>query len=382
MPHTAQPGRNLPSLTSLRFFAAALVAYFHASVWVHQGGAPTGVALFGFVGVTFFFVLSGFVLTWTWKPHEPARRFYLRRFARIYPLHLATALAAMLLGITGVVAVNDSSGAIVTNLLLVQSWTRYVYGLNDSSWSLSVEAFFYAVFPLLVVRLARLDSPRGVAAITVVWLGFVGGVADHLSPTADGWLYSIPAYRIGEFVVGSALALSLRRGPSMRRLPVWTAGLLAAACYLALGPIDWASGHSLTAGQWKANLLMLPAFALLIVTAAQRDLAGETGWLHHPWLIKLGQWSFALYLIHDLALRAFMPLLTGPWAWPLAILVLVLAQALAAAAYEWYERPVERYIRSLGHQKESTIATTTPATSSNPTPTPVPAPATERVRAD
>ena len=63
MSQAPQAGRNLPSLTSLRSFVAGMVACFHASQWVNHDGDARGVGRFGFVGVAFFFMLSGFVLT-------------------------------------------------------------------------------------------------------------------------------------------------------------------------------------------------------------------------------------------------------------------------------------------------------------------------------
>ena len=80
---TSQQGIGLPRLTGLRWYAALLVFLYHAETFV-----PIRLLRpfnFGTVGVTFFFVLSGFVLTWSTRPDLPASTFYRRRFARIYP---------------------------------------------------------------------------------------------------------------------------------------------------------------------------------------------------------------------------------------------------------------------------------------------------------
>ena len=208
----------------------------------------------------------------------------------------------------------------------------------------------------MIARLARLDGQRSGAAITMARLAFVGVMADHFVPNGSGWLYFSLVYHLGEFVIGASLALMIRSGNITRRLPVWVAATVACAPYLALLPLDRASGYRIVGHDWIAELMVLPASALLIITAAQRDLAGGRGWLHHPALVRLGQWSFALYLIHRLALQASTPLSTGPWAWGpwrSSSSSSSVAQALAAAAYRWYERPVESYIRSPGHQRES-----------------------------
>src|SRR5437764_11248338 len=97
------------------------------------------VADFGYIGVDFFFVLSGFVLTWSARPDLGPLRFWQNRFARIWPLHLTTLGLAVLVGVA--VGVGDLT-ALVSNLFLVQAWwpQQHVYfGFNAVSWSLSCE---------------------------------------------------------------------------------------------------------------------------------------------------------------------------------------------------------------------------------------------------
>jgi len=124
----------------MRFFAAASVVAGHvlyqtapdSEVWRHY---PLGI------GVSFFFVLSGFVLTWAYDPTMSVRGFYLRRFARIYPLHAVTWLVAFL------VVDPELAGKARRALLLVQVWSGKqtdAFAMNSVSWSLGCEAFFYA----------------------------------------------------------------------------------------------------------------------------------------------------------------------------------------------------------------------------------------------
>jgi peptidoglycan/LPS O-acetylase OafA/YrhL len=98
----------------------------------------TPLAKLGYVGVTFFFVLSGFVLAWSGTPDLPARYFYGRRFARIYPTHGVTILAALLL--SAVVGLTTGVGPLVTSVWLTQAWvpiSPYTEQLNNVSWSLA-----------------------------------------------------------------------------------------------------------------------------------------------------------------------------------------------------------------------------------------------------
>ena len=183
--------QDLPSLTSMRFFAALMVALFHACVW---SSVPLGPFRYGFVGVTFFYILSGFVLTWTWRPHDSLRFFYLRRFARVYPLHLLTAMIALAFAALGVRGEGEVSPlTALLNLALLQAWVpdlAVVGALNGPSWSLSNEAFFYAVFPLLVGLLlsARLGPAIGVLG-ALGWLVVGGLVTVRFFPNLDWFLY-------------------------------------------------------------------------------------------------------------------------------------------------------------------------------------------------
>src|SRR4051794_5950285 len=149
---------RLDALTGLRFWFAFLVVCHHSlQHWFGPRVYP--VADFGYIGVDFFFVLSGFVLTWSWRPEVAAGRFWWNRVARIWPLHLATLLLA-------VVFVTDQlhrPGVLgtVANLLLVQAWVpsdKVYFGYNAVAWSLSCEVFFYLTFPWLVQAIAAMSS--------------------------------------------------------------------------------------------------------------------------------------------------------------------------------------------------------------------------------
>lgn len=86
---------RLDAITALRWWAALAVFLFHVRNIVPLPGAVAEFARFGYLGVAFFFVLSGFVLTWSWRPTVDKRTFYWRRFARVYPLNVVTLLLAI-----------------------------------------------------------------------------------------------------------------------------------------------------------------------------------------------------------------------------------------------------------------------------------------------
>ena len=77
----------MPSLTSLRYVAAAVVLIHHSDGYWQQCQMIKAIAAVGWIGVSFFFILSGFVLRWTFDPKMSWGRFVSRRVSRIYPLH-------------------------------------------------------------------------------------------------------------------------------------------------------------------------------------------------------------------------------------------------------------------------------------------------------
>lgn len=110
---------------------------------------------FGYAGVTFFFVLSGFVLTYSHRDEANAvfdrRTFWLKRVARIYPTHILTLIISIPLMISH--GLNPKGSILIAgNALLLQSWIPTSGGYfsgNPVAWSISDEAFFYALFPFL-----------------------------------------------------------------------------------------------------------------------------------------------------------------------------------------------------------------------------------------
>lgn len=347
---------RLDSLTGLRFFAAWLVVVHHFSnfatmpyIWRYTG--------FGATGVTFFFVLSGFVLTWSFVPSDTAGRFYWRRFARIWPLHAVTTLLALPVFYTWRDVPYDWT-AVGLSFVLLHAWvptaTTYFAG-NPASWSLSCEMFFYALHPL-VVRTALALRLVALGVVTAAVLGAVFVVArwspDWWSDRIVGWLlYISPLFRLGEFLLGIALAAALRRGFRVKLGVIpWTI-LVAAWFHLeyVFAPEHFSETFRVLVSQ--ATYVVLPVlYAGVIAAAAQLDFDGARSWLRTKPMVLLGQWSYALYLVHatiiyalidSIGVRGYSPVKNMLW---LGI-VTALAVAASAALYTIVEHPVEQRLR-------------------------------------
>ncbi|MER5638532.1 acyltransferase [Kitasatospora sp. NPDC002227] len=336
---------RLPSLTGLRCWAALLVVLYHLSRQVGPVPWLSPLVWYGRSGVTFFFVLSGFVLAWTYADAPvPAPVFYRRRLARIWPLHaLATGLSLAAYGALGAV-VPLTAG--LWSLLLVHPWVRELtMGGNPAGWSLGDEAWFYLLLPALLPRVRRPVRTALLCCLSGPLLWLAGSaVAD---PALRGWLLDyLPLTRTPQFLLGVALGLAVRRGLLPRwlsRLPLWLPVLAVLGWHALLIPWHAAASDQLWYGPYSAaQLLCAPLYAWLVAAAAQADLRGPT-FLARRWCVRLGDWSFAWYLTHEIVVRCWLGAFGRSWpAWP-ALLALTLA--LAAALYRWVERPCERWLR-------------------------------------
>lgn len=323
--------RRLDSLTGLRFLAALSVFIFHAD---HLLGLPALIAAAGSnLAVPFFFALSGFVLTWSRRVNEGAARFYWHRFARVWPLHALTSLLALAFGLTAA-----GSGAIWRDLSLVHGWLPHRAYLVGPSWSIAAEAFYYLLFPALLLWLHS-TRLRTAAKVLVAVPLITGLVASAVAPSiaADPfWGFRVPPAHLYEFAAGMALATAMLRG-WRPRMGLGSALALTVMLYALLRVWD-------PPGWWREDLVTTVAFLALIATAATCDIEARPSWLACRPMETLGRWSFALYLVHFPVLLGLER--AGASGLGAAIVGLLACLLLSGALHVGFERPVERWLRS------------------------------------
>lgn len=365
---------RLASITGLRWWAAFAVFVFHFRNLAPLPEPLESLAPFGNLGVTFFFVLSGFVLTWSWSPSTPLTTFYWRRFARIYPLHLVTLLAA----IPVFYSLNPDPatpwvkpielGVLVLCVLLLQGWWRdpaVLFSGNPVSWTLTSEAFFYSVHPWLS-RVLRRWAVRGslVAAGVSIAVMFAFGAAPVLSP--GSWLAALPLpiLRVPEFVLGMCLAWAMRHG-WRPRIPVFGSYVLLAGLAVVVFLLPRFERAAPVAGLVSPFALQFAAIGcgLLIVASVVRELAGNAGWSGTRAIVTLGEWSYAFYLIHSTliyaALGAFGFQGGGLRAAGWFVAMLVASVVAAGVLHLVVERPMERRMRAWDNARRSAPASST-----------------------
>lgn len=354
---TARAGIRLDSLTSLRWFAAFGVFLFHLRNIVTFPGWFEWLAVDGYLGVTFFFVLSGFVLTWSWRRTTPVKAFYWRRFARIYPLHLLTLLIAIPVFYRLVVPEGQwwikplDAGVLFLSVLVIQGWwlaPSILFSGNPAAWTLTVEAFFYALHPAIVRSMLRLRA-RGalIGCVLVVVVAFILRVTILVWPDSGFARIPEPVMHLPSFVLGMLLAWAYRQGWRLQ-LPIVvpTAALIGWLLFVALA----ARAQIGLPGFFTAEVVALLC-ALMIAAAATKDTEGKRGILTWRPLVALGEWSFAFYLIHATLMYALMEFI-GPrhgsyWQTMLwGVILLALAIFAAWALHHFVERPMEKRMRA------------------------------------
>ena len=355
------PIRYIRSHAALRGLAALMVVAYHL-----QFGAPNRLRIEvatsffdrGYLLVDLFFVLSGFVISLTSDADRTVpfnatetRDFYVARLARVYPLHVfclcyvtacMLAVAALRQWHHGTVGQFDPKAAqsFVEELLLVQAWIAGAPRWNIPSWSISAEAFAYAVFPLLValdVRLPRLA--RGLLLLFplgfYLWVWRGGGSLDFITGAA-------PFRCLAGFTLGMAL-FHLRW-----TVAGWSGRMLAACQFIS------AAGVILVLAIPTPDPLVIPFFALLVI-ATWQDRGPLPALLCNRFLLWSGEVSYSVYLNHV----CLIALVTPVWYWvairaglpsDLARLLLI-ATCFAAVlivsqwTYTHVERSSRRYLR-------------------------------------
>lgn len=317
-----------PELDGLRGVAILAVLLSHAGFPVPGGGI---------VGVTLFFVLSGFLIT-SLLLDERAERgrvslvdFYVRRALRLLP-----ALVVMVGVVTAIqiafAAQSDPLRDAAAALSYAGNWSIISsgdIGLLHHTWSLAVEEQFYVLWPLLFLLLIR--WPRAMLGLLCV------AAAGALALRVDMVLTGAPLHRVANgsdtradaLIAGCILALLVARGwrPPSRLASVAVFGL--AACVLAVGY----SPIGLTFGLAATTVL-----ATLAVAGAGRP----AGWLRWAPLRRTGRISYGIYLWH---VPLMFGMLVHATAIPLAVRIIggiAMSIALAELSYRWVELPFLR----------------------------------------
>jgi peptidoglycan/LPS O-acetylase OafA/YrhL len=346
--------------TGLRGFAAVLVMLYHFKPGAPDDGLFERLIDNGYLWVDLFFVLSGFVMAYTYERlivhgEWPANHisFLIKRVARIYPLYLLVTIesAGLHLWRASQPGFDSFPFSVLANLAMVQAWGVSPSFAGDL-WSISTEWAAYLIFPLLLA-ITLTAPPWRATVVGVIALAAIAAMASATGPDAFTFDYqgrkgpmdiyssatSAPLFRcLAEFSIG---LLCLRVARVWSRNGFFGAGPISTVAFVALAGFLMLPGYDL------AVVILLPV--LLTSLSAQRGIVAWMLALPLPYV--LGEWSYSIYLVHDkftrlvVVARSFLADYTGYGSEIAIVLTSLLVIAFASRTYAWIERPCRRLLR-------------------------------------
>ncbi len=355
--------RQLQLLTAMRFVAASIVVLFHFGRSVTGGD---GVLASGPQMVTFFFVLSGFVM---YLAHHDRpctiRSYYGARARRILPVYFLALLLSV--GVQSVQGRIDTA-SVLLGAALLQAWVPTVPQLtNPPGWSISVEFFFYFLFPLLCRAVQNSPPPllRVVILVFASWVATQSGVSFLLGvgyakdfPSAEhDYLHFFPLFHLCSFLLGISGAMVYMKLCSINyeeaafrffsSLAVFVSGVLV---FVVLDNLHFVSGFYgrplLTGGS-----LLAPVFLLLIFSCACFESSWQGIRLPQP-LLLLGEASFALYILQE-PVYAIYKYLSGGFFSDSRVgfmAFFALLVWLSLIVHRYFEQPIQRMLRQKNYK--------------------------------
>ncbi len=300
--------KRLDQLTFTRFIIMIMVLFYHGGGGVYYSlinifpisaimrAAPTGVS--------YLYVLSGFVMSLVYfRPKEKFNipGYWSTRFIRIYPLYIISLLLVCYYYIDFVARVKPQKT--LASIFILQAWfPPYAQSFNYAAWSMTVEVFFYIIFPFFTLWAYRQSTKKVIWFSIILWM--ITQVVYHVLwigfyPEYQNILVYFPFFHLNSFIMGVAGGIwFLREGHGQDVKPRTILLILAGAILFSLGytiasNIYFELPHAL---QPMAGLLA-PILTLIIVTLAM-DKTRLSVFLNHPALVLLGETAYALYIMH------------------------------------------------------------------------------------
>ena len=357
---------QINQITFTRFIAALTVVFFHYGMHTLPESIPwlKNSISAGPTAVNYFFVLSGFIMAIAYYHVTPKtqlnkKKYWVARFARIYPVYL---VALLLMAVASFSELGKNVLALPLHLTMLQAWLPgYPMTLNNPGWSLSVEAFFYFCFPFLLVIIYRFGLKYLAIATVVTWLVtqyiLLNGInSPEYSPNSPlhDFVYYNPLMHINAFLAGLFCGVLFKKKADTLSSPntFWLlASVVLIVVLLETQPlIESAIGLKLS----YTNGLIAPAFLLFIWLLASSQ-GSVKKWLSHPVLILLGEASFSIYILQKPVFGLYNKLLEKRLAlgevadFYLALTLLIF---ISIASYRLFETPARTLINK--HFNKST----------------------------
>ncbi len=349
---------QINQITFTRFIAALSVVFFHYGSHTLPSSLPwlKESITAGPIAVNYFYVLSGFIMAIAYyqvnaAPPLSKKRYWVARFARIYPVYL---VALLLMAVASFSELRQAPLALPLHLTMLQAWLPgYPMTLNNPGWSLSVEAFFYLCFPFLLALIYRTGLKYLAVATVIFWLVSqyillkgINGSEYAVNGALHDFVYYNPLMHINAFLAGLVCGVLFKRNADKFSItkPIWLVGsLLLIIVLLEARPwLESLIGLNIA----YTNGLIAPAFLLFIWLLAASQ-GRVKSWLSHPLLVLLGEASFSLYILQKPVFGLYNKLLekrlnlNDVTDFYIALILLII---ISIASYKLFEAPARSLI--------------------------------------
>jgi peptidoglycan/LPS O-acetylase OafA/YrhL len=348
---------HMPGLDGLRGLAVAGVIAFHSPLAVAEGG---------FLGVSTFFTLSGFLITSLLLSELRSdgsvdlRSFWARRLRRLLPAANVTLALTVLFGLTVATASQrlELRGDVLGGLLQVANWRFLLGGTSYGDlfaapspvlhfWSLAIEEQFYWVFPPLLLGVVRLVRGRRRSILGVLLaLCALSWSLPFLVDLSTDRVYFGTDTRAVELLLGAALAVLFSHPPVRRRIALryhWrSAVLLVGTACLAVQLYWWTGVEQSSEWLYRGGLGLYGLMSCAVIAAVALPTGPLRTGLSAPPLRYLGQRSYGLYLLHWPVFLCLRQRFDELPAWSQAVVGVAVSLVLAELSYRFVEQPIRR----------------------------------------
>ncbi len=340
---------RIEQLTFTRFIAAVVVVIFHfgSDVFPFQNPLLHPLVLSANIGVSYFFILSGFVMIIAYNKQTRIdfKQYYIFRIARIFPAFLVSFILILVYFI--LIGKEIELKNVILQILLLHGWIKkYCLSLNFPSWSLTVEILFYVLFPFIFNHFYKKNKKRHLYFfILLFWLltqllFILIQKTEFIQPENKAYLLYFPLFHLNEFFAGNMLGLYM----TSKTFSIKSSVLSLSVFLLLLLLL-----HTNIPKMYFHNGLLVPVFCLLIflITA---DYWFLSNLFKNKYLIILGEISYGVYIyqlpVYKLSMfffRKVLKLQHSDMFFYITLLILILVSFLS---YKYIERPAVKFAKA------------------------------------
>lgn len=355
------PEMRIDQLTFTRFIACLCIVIFHfgTGIFPFSHAVISPLLKSSFVGVSYFYILSGFVIVIAYQKRTPgtlsARTFFKNRLARLYPVYLMALLLTLLYYIVSKRVIKGMD--VLLQVTLLQAWIpTHPMNLNTPAWSVSVEILFYSLFPFLHNRIYHRFSFRNIAVfILILWIVtqllmniLLHSVFYKGDPSfSHDFLFYFPLMHLNEFLIGNLTGLLFLKNNTHKASEKMDLLIIVLLLILSIS-LNYAETRIFHDG------LLAILFAPLIYIFS-RNTGFFTRVCKQNWALQLGELSYGLYIYQKpmfLLGNKYLPMAGIHNTTTTFYVNLFFLMIISLLSLRFFEEPLRLKIRSIGTKNE------------------------------